>query len=110
MNSLSSQELENRRTKELQILGALMKELKDAKQELSNDLTRLAMKNLPLMVQNEENVITTGDNMGNIDDQTLVATTSQPVTVSLSQSTEESTNSNQQELQELEPLDLDIWA
>lgn len=70
-------------TNELQFLQKLHRTLVDAKQELKNDLTRLAVKKMPLMIENS-----TASLRNDPDDSIVV-----------------DPNSN---LAELEPLDLDI--
>lgn len=72
---------------EIRLLLSLQNTLRQAKQELKNDLTRLAVKKMPLMIEQPS--------------------TSQ-VAVPQSQSSVEEIHSRGDNLVELEPLDLDI--
>jgi len=94
---------------EIKLLSSILDELKDAKKELSNDITRLAMKNLPLMVQDDNTVKSNAIDETNTGASISAIATTEPV-LSLSQSTVESSTSHDQDnqLQELEPLDLDL--
>ena len=106
MNSTIIKELDNHRSKEIQVLGEILAQLKHAKRELSNDLTRLAMKNLPLLVQNEEIVATSyspGHTPTNSSEQVV-----EEAEVAVSAQTSDVSTNQAQQLQELEPLELDI--
>lgn len=105
--STHQQQFELKKAKEISVLNAVLNELDNAKQELSNDLTRIAMKNLPMIVQNEENVVSSASQEQSA--QFAVASTSQLVMIEqLDPSSETSDQDGTKKLQELEPLDLDI--
>lgn len=85
-----------RRQREIEFLCQLRRIFANIKQELNNDLTKLAIKNLPIMME------TDGEQQ-----QTFEVEISE---VNLSQSTQESSKDDDgaHQMQQLEPLDLDI--
>lgn len=100
-----------KRDKEISALQNLRTVLCKAKRELNNDLTKLAIKNLPIIVPDSET------------EKNSNQTSPSKATVSLSQSTEASEHEAQQQslpessniqfatssdVQQLEPLDLDF--
>lgn len=82
--------------KEVECLNNIKSLLIKAKQELNNDLTKLAIRNLPIMIEDSA-----------VADESDQRDTSE---VNLSQSTTSSQQDNQTEtnIHHLEPLDLDI--
>lgn len=95
-NEDKSNNTQSRDEREIQFLQTLRSTLQGAKQELNNDLTRLAIRNLPMMIQ---------------DDSSRTKEAQEPTRCNLSQSTDASDLEQRRELhddiQVLEPLDLD---
>lgn len=91
------------RDKEVEILHNLKEVLVKAKQELNNDLTKLAMRNLPMMVQHDSDITTTTTQA---DDKQQQQQLQSAGSSNNQQQTEESYNLIQ--MRQLEPLDLDI--
>lgn len=93
--------LQQQRAKEIKLLQNLQRIFHGTKQELNNDLTRLAVRNLPMMVAQDKS-----ESQNKIASQQGAeingpASTSQR-SVRLSQSSVDS-----QDVDQLEPLDLD---
>lgn len=84
--------LRQQRNREIDFFQNLRLKLLQAKNELNNDLNRLAVKNLPIMDSNFEEQI----------DESKQTTSDQIIVQSIDEPTE------QVEIQQLEPLDLDL--
>lgn len=92
-----SESIKSHRDREIAFLRDLKATLKKAKHELNNDLTKLAVINLPMMVSNDTVRASNG-----------AASASGDYTIISLDSGQTSSQKSEPESQHLEPLDLDL--
>lgn len=101
---------EERRKKEIEMLNNLKGILNNIKQELHADLTKLAIKNLPMMAEEDPSVVQTQYQEPSVSRSAMSDSSSQPATSDEQSQARPIENYSQQEpnIQQLEPLDLDL--